>query len=152
MPFDPNKLTNAQQQKIFKVLDWIEEHEGEQGAKSQFATKLRQLGKELGLDDSETKDLEALIDRRLGESRLIKAAAQHLTEEAQRDLRESTNFNQFLKDTVEDARELHVTDALQVAGALVYSCARRMKDEGEGKQGDKLQQIALQLDRIADNY
>jgi hypothetical protein len=151
MAFDPNKLTNAQQQKIFKVLDWIEEHGGEQGAKSQFTTKLRQLGKELGLDDSETKDLEALIDRRLGESRLIKAAAQHLTEEARGQLNEST-LSQFITSTVRTAADFDVNDVLRVASSLTVHCARRMRDNGEGQLGDKVQQLALVLDRIADSY
>jgi hypothetical protein len=146
MPFDPNKLTNAQQQKIFKVLDWIEEHEGEQGAKSQFATKLRQLGKELGLDDSETKDLEALIDRRLGESRLIKAAAQQITED-------SRAFHFAVKECVELARAVVPEEQVQIAAAIVSLAKRRLLngDADDTAVGRKLETIERQLDNLANS-
>lgn len=75
---------------------------------------------------------------------LVEAAAQVISEGY-------GNLNAFLKGTVEEARGYAVTDALQVASSLVYSCAKRIQQD-DSKTAEKLFQMQRQLDRIADNY
>lgn len=83
---------------------------------------------------------------------LIDAVVQHIAEDAKKQLQEGhSNLNEFLKATVEEARGYHVTDALQVASSLVYSCGKRIQKD-DSKTADKLFQMQRQLDRIADEY
>lgn len=64
---------------------------------------------------------------------------------------EGSDLNRWLKETVDESKDYHPMDVMQVAISLIGAAARRVRPE-DPKVSDKLSAAAMALDRIVDSY